>query len=310
MPRQTRVPVPLGPSLACGIGLLLAISSGFSSPEGEPVDGLAMRVWVPLPDWLVIGAVVAVSIASLTFIAIGLGWRRRRKNDDDGYEEHQEAEQIPILLKIAVILLALAPGAMMAGAIFWLSQSSLLPAPAGSVGGSRFEEHQAIDDAPLRPASSVTTGLIGALALLAGTGSLGVVLWLCFGDRLRRHRDELASGSRVQLAMAIEDSLDELRAELNARAAIIKIYGNFERALATAKLPRRPAQTPLEFMRAVLIKWPMPLSPVRKLTELFELARFSHHPVGAKERDSAWQSLLEIRTALEAREERPNAAGP
>jgi len=31
-----------------------------------------MRVWVPLPDWLVIGAVVAVSIASLTFIAIGL----------------------------------------------------------------------------------------------------------------------------------------------------------------------------------------------------------------------------------------------
>jgi len=209
-----------------------------------------------------------------------------------------------------VILLALAPGAMMAGAIFWLSQSSLLPAPAGSVGGSRFEEHQAIDDAPLRPASSVTTGLIGTLALLAGTGSLGVVLWLCFGDRLRRHRDELASGSRVQLAMAIEDSLDELRAELNARAAIIKIYGNFERALATAKLPRRPAQTPLEFMRAVLSKWPMPLSPVRKLTELFELARFSHHPVGAKERDSAWQSLLEIRTALEAREERPNAAGP
>ena len=160
------------------------------------------------------------------------------------------------------------------------------------------------------PASSVTTGLIGALALLAGTGSLGVVLWLCFGDRLRRHRDELASGSRVQLAMAIEDSLDELRAEINARAAIIKIYGNFERALATAKLPRRPAQTPLEFMRAVLSKWPMPLSPVRKLTELFELARFSHHPVGAKERDSAWQSLLEIRTALEAREERPNAAGP
>ena len=132
---------------------------------------MAMRVWVPLPDWLVIGAVVAVSIASLTFIAIGLGWRRRRKNDDDGYEEHQEAEQIPILLKIAVILLALAPGAMMAGAIFWLSQSSLLPAPAGSVGGSRFEEHQAIDDAPLRPASSVTTGLIGTLALLTGIGS-------------------------------------------------------------------------------------------------------------------------------------------
>src|SRR5207302_9018288 len=108
MPRQTRVPVPLGPSLACGIGLLLAISSGFSSPEGEPEAGLAMRVRVPLPDWLVIGAVVAVSIASLTFIAIGLGWRRRRNHQDDVYEEHQGAEQTSSLLKIAVILLALA----------------------------------------------------------------------------------------------------------------------------------------------------------------------------------------------------------
>src|SRR5438477_9985876 len=107
MPRQTRVPVPLGPSLACGIGFLLAISSGFSSPEGEPVDGLAIRVWVPLPDWLVIGAVVAVSIASLTFIAIGLGWRRRRHNEDDGYEEPHEAEQIPLTSKLALILRAL-----------------------------------------------------------------------------------------------------------------------------------------------------------------------------------------------------------
>src|SRR5205085_11033616 len=116
MPRQTRVPVPLGPSLACGIGLLLAISSGFSSPEGEPVGGLAMRVWVPLPDWLVFGAVAAASIASLTFIALGLSWRRRRKSDDDDYEPDQETEKTPFLLKIALVLLALAPGAIMGGA--------------------------------------------------------------------------------------------------------------------------------------------------------------------------------------------------
>src|SRR5947208_7872846 len=175
--RRPKTHIPLGASLASGIGLLLAVAGAFSSPEGEQVGGLAMRVWVPLPDWLVFGAVAAVSIASLTFIALGLSWRRRRKSDDGDYEPDQETEKTPLLLKIALTLLALAPGAIMGGAILWLSQSSVIPASVGSVGANRFEEYQAIEEAPIRSASSVTTGLIGTLALLTGIGSLGVVLW-------------------------------------------------------------------------------------------------------------------------------------
>jgi len=308
--RRPKTHIPLGASLASSIGLLLAVAGAFSSPEGEPVGGLAMRVWVPLPDWLVFGAVAAVSIASLTFIALGLSWRRRRKSDDGDYEPDQETEKTPRLLKLVLILLALAPGAIMSGAIFWLSQSSVIPASVGSVGANRFEEYQAIEEAPIRSASSVTTGLIGTLALLTGIGSLGVVLWLCFGDRLRRRPGEIAGGPKGPLAMAIEDSLDDLRCEVDARAAIIKIYGNFERALVAAELPRRPSQTPVEFMHAVLSKLPVPRSAVHKLTELFEHARVSQHPVGAEECDSAWLSLLEIRTALEPKEEKSNAAGP
>jgi hypothetical protein len=38
---------------------------------------------------------------------------------------------------------------------------------------------------------------------------------------------------------------------------------------------------------------------VRSLTGLFEIARFSHHPVGEAERESAWRSLTEIRAALD-----------
>ena len=111
-----------------------------------------------------------------------------------------------------------------------------------------------------------------------------------------------------RLAAAVEDSLEDLRREPDARAAIMKIYRNFERVLAAAALPRRPWQTPVEFMAAVLGKAPLPPDPIRRLTGLFELARFSRHPVGAAERESAWRSLIEIRAALERERRTPDAA--
>jgi hypothetical protein len=200
-----------------------------------------------------------------------------------------------LVSKVFLIVVALAPGAMVGGAIFWLTQSdvSVVPAPVGSIGANRSDESHGIEEHPARPASSVTTGLIGTLALLTGVGSLGIVLWLCFGDRLWRRTGEFASGSGGQLAEAIENSLDDLRGEPDARAAIIKIYRNFERALAAAELPRQPSQTPMEFMRAVLGKLPVPIPAVRNLTDVFEVARLSQHPVGVKERERALLSLLE-----------------
>ena len=64
----------------------------------------------------------------------------------------------------------------------------------------------------------------------------------------------------------------------------------------------------MEFMRAVLGKMPVPRLAVHKLTDLFERARFSQHPIGAEERDTAWQSLLEIRTALREKDIEANAS--
>src|SRR5262249_46853940 len=148
------------------------------------------------------------------------------------------------------------------------------------------------------PASAVTTGLIGTLALLAGFGSLAFALWLLFAIWRSRSTIVLAQ-PRAALAQAVDDSLDDLRRQTDARAPIMRIYGNFERALARAKSPRRPWQTPIEFMRAALGKLPLPRAAVRTLTDLFVLARFSRHPVSASERDRAWESLIEIRGALD-----------
>lgn len=312
MPPETDLPpLRLGPRLATGIGLLFAIAAALASPRGASIEGLATRVFVPLPDWLIIAAAAALSLASLIFIAMVRPWRRPRKKGEDDVELYHEPQKIPPILAVFLLLLALTPGAILGGTLYWLGRAdvSVVPGPGGiSADAPRppSPAPRAREEPPAAPASPATSGLVGALALLAGLGSLGVVLWLFFGDRLRRRPGDLARRPEG-LAEAIEESLEDLRQEPDARAAIIKIYRNFERALAAASLPRRPWQTPVEFMRAVLGRLPLPPAPIRSLTGLFELARFSRHPIGAEERESAWRSPIEIRAALD-QERRADAA--
>ncbi len=98
---------------------------------------------------------------------------------------------------------------------------------------------------------------------------------------------------------AIEESLDSLRLEPDARRAIIRCYRRFEHVVADWGLPRAPWQTPTEFMRKALGRLPVPAAAVRRLTEAFEISRFSHHPVGPADRETALGALIEIKTALE-----------
>jgi hypothetical protein len=52
-------------------------------------------------------------------------------------------------------------------------------------------------------------------------------------------------------------------------------------------------------MRKALGRLPVPATAVRGLTEAFEISRFSHHPVGPADRETALGALIEIKTALE-----------
>jgi hypothetical protein len=99
----------------------------------------------------------------------------------------------------------------------------------------------------------------------------------------------------------VADTDGDPRAEPDPRKAIIRAYGRFERALAAARAPRRPCQTPREFMRTTLAQVLVPVSPVARLTALFETARFSDRPIGTDARDAACESLDEITRALEER---------
>jgi hypothetical protein len=141
---------------------------------------------------------------------------------------------------------------------------------------------------------------IAGLLLLFALGLFAMMLLVLLAGRLEKwfaHPAAPAAG-RPGAAAAVEDAGD-LRAEADPRAAIVRAWGRFERALAAASVPRAPWQTPAEFTRVAIARLPLPAAPARRLTGLFELARFSDRPVEAPARDAACDCLDAIRSALE-----------
>ena len=156
-------------------------------------------------------------------------------------------------------------------------------------------------------APAIFNWVFGALALAAGLGALALALWAALGDRSLRDDGSATATAVEPLQTAVEESLDDLRAEGDPRRAIVRCYARFERAAASSGLERRPWLTPAEFMREVLARLPLPRAAVPTLTGLFERARFSDHALGASERDRAVEALHEIRGALALREGDANA---
>jgi hypothetical protein len=304
-PSDDARPLRIGPVIVVALGLLFAIA-GLVAPSEETSDGgLRTPVWVPIPDWLTLATLAALAAASAIFIIIVRPWQRLRRQNQDDLQRYQEPGQRSRLMAALGFLLALTPLFLFIAAVFFF-----LTEPGNAILhrlASLADILPTSQMGPPRPASPITTGLIGTLRVLVGGGSLGMMIWLA---RIAYRRPP-ASGPgphHTAFAAAVEDSLEDLQRETDPRAAIIRIYCNFERAVAAAEFPRRPWQTPIEFMRMVLGSFRLPAAPVADLTSLFELARFSCHAVGSKERETALNSLIEIRAMLADEERGPPGA--
>jgi hypothetical protein len=78
-----------------------------------------------------------------------------------------------------------------------------------------------------------------------------------------------------------------------------------ETALAAAGVPRHVAEAPLEYLERVLLSLDTSADAVRRLTDLFEWARFSHHEPEPSMRDDAVDALIAVRDELRASELTP-----
>ena len=249
-----------------------AARAGDGSPSEWALDIAASLVLV----LLVPGALLLVFVVLLRPTALQSAGRRERR-----------AGSIPSLaaVGIALVLLVLAvrrlsggekpvadPGAGPGG----------VPGAAGGEGDRGYEPSFAV----------VPVVVVVVLAAVA----LGAALLA------RRAHRSVASEAEAELGTAVADALDEslddLRADPDARRAVIAAYARLERVLAAFALARRPAEAPEEYLRRILPALEVSAGAVTRLTALFETAKFSEHDVVERMRDEAISGLQAARDEL------------
>lgn len=278
--------------ITAGLLLVLAATAGpLPAPAGDP----GAKVMIQLPD--VVRTLVLGLLALSAVILISL---QRRRPTDDTPGPSRPPRRLP---PWAAALVSLLPLLLVVMAWYLVSRYW------SGAGGQPIEQAFAaiaglLDLLTLadKPPTSIPSldMAIAVLLVLLTLGIFALMVLVALADRLETWWAERGGAVRTP---AIPEALAAIQADLrtdpDARRAIIRAYGRFERALAGARAPRAVWQTPAEFMRATLARLPVAAAPVRRLTGLFEIARFSAHPLGVEARDAACDCLDQIGTALE-----------
>ena len=140
----------------------------------------------------------------------------------------------------------------------------------------------------------------------------GVIVLAGLGAYLRsRRRQAVEAGEgaepelAAELAFALDEALGDLRSERDPRRAVIAAYARMERTLAAHGVPRRPFETPLEYLSRVLRELRVEPAALLALTELFERAKFSRHEIDVAMRDEAISAFESVRAELRSGDSRP-----
>jgi len=133
--------------------------------------------------------------------------------------------------------------------------------------------------------------------------ALAVVAWFIADRRSKRaFREDEDDTIAEALASALDDSLDDLRAESDPRRAVIAAYARLERVLGAHGLPRHESETPDELLTRILPGLDVERASIRRLTALFTWAKFSQHEVDHEMKDRAISALAQVRDELRARD--------
>jgi hypothetical protein len=135
------------------------------------------------------------------------------------------------------------------------------------------------------------------IALVVGLVVAAVVAYVVADQRARR-RGRPAAALSERLALVLDDTLDDLRAEADPRRAIIAAYARLERVLAANSVGRRPAETSEEYLQRVLTGLTLQSGAVERLTALFVQAKFSHYDVDGTMKEDAIDALELVRDEL------------
>jgi hypothetical protein len=265
--------------------IVVAIASRGSIPAGE---GGARAPKQALID--IVFTLYLLTIASSAVLAIYLLVLRRQLEARGEVQRRSKLERLLVLL---VFLGIASLGVRRLSGLNPINPPNVVEGadPGGSFPGATSSNSDAAQAGFSWGAAGVTTALI----LLA----LGA--WWYAGRARKRARGELRGPEdrlATELAAAMDESLWDLRAEPDPRRAVIAAYARLERVLAAHRLPRRPAEAPLEYLARMLNDLSVSPEAARRLTDLFERAKFSQHAVRTEMKEEAIEALETVRDDL------------
>src|SRR5690348_11229595 len=270
---------------------VVAVASRAHKPGGGTSGGGA-KVPPVLLDYLGVAALVTIVLGGAVMVfAFADNRRRKALAGETGWRRSLSGVVFAMLgLLVAVLLVRhahhLTPRR--------LGPTGTLQGATGSGGAaSRGAGQQSHESSWL---SAVILGSM-LLGLLAAVGSAALYR--------RRHGRELHEEAALAAALdtVLADTLEDLYAERDPRAAVIGAYARMEETFAAYRVPREEAETPLEYLARVLDRLQVSSWAVRRLTLLFERAKFSSHEVDSTMKEDAIATLASLRAELEADEE-------
>jgi hypothetical protein len=132
--------------------------------------------------------------------------------------------------------------------------------------------------------------------LLAGLIVMLFLGWFFWGGQRRPTvAARQVAETKDAVVDVLEESIEAMRAIADPRRAIIAAYSAMEISMARAGLARRRAEAPMEFLARVLRSAVDISSDAKRLTYLFEFAKFSDHAVDESMRSDALDALARIR---------------
>ena len=281
---------PRGLALVGLVALLLAVAAWAAPGVTSGRAGVDATATAPSGADRVLTTFIAAAWGAgavlMVFVARALV---RRPDDEDEEEAENEATVrawwLPWLAMLIIVTTLVIPVLLI-----WATRTHADQQPGGSSGSAATR-------LPGTPHPSVIPSAWSLLAIVAG----GAGAWYVLFRRAPRVDEDRVAWPEV-LVKAVDDSIHDIEEDPDARRAIIRAYARMEGVLARSGVPRRPSQTPLEYIEGALRQLLVPAAPVRSLTELFEIARFSDRPMDASMKRRAIDCLLEVRFALVAEE--------
>jgi hypothetical protein len=276
--------------LAVAVTLLLAVVAIASG--GRPLRSSGGRGGLPLSFWDYAFTTIVIVLA-LILLALGLValFVRATPHKQQSYFQSRMIQTIAFFTLLAMLGAILARHHLFKGFHLPPEQAQLSPRRSGSGAHSH-----AANRGPRIRWDEVVIFLGILLVVAAGYGRAVV------RSRRTPRLFRFGAADPDALTAALDESIDDLRADPDLRRAIVAAYARMEAALAVAGIPRRPSEAPLEYLERALLTLDASAEAVRKLTDLFEWARFSQHEPEPSMRDDAVDALVAVRDELRASE--------